>query len=210
MERRVKLILLSWMFLFSSFAFCAQSPLLYVSDETDAYIDSFFKVAIEEMYNFGIPASITLAQGILESGSGKSDLSTIAHNHFGIKCTSDYVGERYLKDDDKKDDCFRVYEHAEASFRDHSLFLVNRSRYAFLFNFSVTDYRSWAIGLKEAGYATNPNYPQLLIDVIQQNKLYEYDRHPERYVMRRDGQDADLTNRESFLKYRKILFNDEK
>lgn len=197
---------LPWLFALVSFSVSAQKPLWYVSEDTDAYIDSFYKVAIGEMYVFGIPASITLAQGILESGSGKSDLSTIAHNHFGIKCTSDYVGERYLKDDDKKDDCFRVYEHAEASYRDHSLFLVNRSRYAFLFNFSVTDYRSWAIGLKEAGYATNPNYPQLLIDVIQQNRLFEYDRHPERYVMRKEGQEADMENREAFLKHRKNLF----
>lgn len=202
----MKTFFLSWLFPLISFQLLAQTPLWYVSDDTDAYIDSFYKVAIEEMYAFGIPASITLAQGILESGSGKSDLSTIAHNHFGIKCTSDYVGERYLKDDDKKDDCFRVYEHAEASYRDHSLFLVNRGRYAFLFNFSVTDYRSWAIGLKEAGYATNPNYPQLLIDVIQQNRLFEYDRHPERYVMRKEGQAADLENREAFMKHRKNLF----
>ena len=153
-------------------------------NETIAYIDKYYKIAIREMYEYKIPASITLAQGILESGSGRSDLATIANNHFGIKCTSDYVGDTFLKDDDKKDDCFRVYLDAESSYRDHSLFLVNRSRYSFLFTYWIRDYKAWAIGLKKAGYATNPNYPQLLIDVIEQYELYEYDRHPERYVLK--------------------------
>ncbi len=154
------------------------------ASETIAYIDQYCKIAIREMYMYKIPASITLAQGILESGSGHSDLAIIANNHFGIKCTSDYVGDTFLKDDDKKDDCFRVYLDAESSYRDHSLFLVNRSRYSFLFNYWIKDYKAWAIGLKKAGYATNPNYPQLLIDVIEKYELYEYDRHPERYVMK--------------------------
>ena len=155
-------------------------------NETYAYIDRFYKTAIREMYQYRIPASITLAQGILESGSGRSDLATIANNHFGIKCTSDYNGDTFLKDDDKKDDCFRVYRDAESSYRDHSLFLVNRSRYSFLFNYWIRDYKAWAIGLKRAGYATNPNYPQLLIDVIEKYELYEYDRHPEKYVMKKE------------------------
>ncbi len=156
------------------------------ASETHAYIDRFCKTAIREMYQYRIPASITLAQGILESGSGRSDLATIANNHFGIKCTSDYKGDTFLKDDDKKDDCFRVYMDAESSYRDHSLFLVNRSRYSFLFNYWIRDYKAWAIGLKRAGYATNPNYPQLLIDVIEKYELYEYDRHPEKYVMKKE------------------------
>lgn len=156
------------------------------ASETYAYIDRFCKTAIREMYQYRIPASITLAQGILESGSGRSDLATIANNHFGIKCTSDYKGDTFLKDDDKKDDCFRVYMDAESSYRDHSLFLVNRSRYSFLFNYWIRDYKAWAIGLKRAGYATNPNYPQLLIDVIEKYELYEYDRHPEKYVMKKE------------------------
>lgn len=158
-----------------------------VSPEVTAYIEKYYKTAIREMYQYRIPASITLAQGILESGCGMSDLATIANNHFGIKCTSDYTGDTFLKDDDKKDDCFRVYLDAESSYRDHSLFLVNRPRYSFLFTYYIKDYRAWAIGLKRAGYATNPNYPQLLIDVIEANKLYEYDRHPERYVMKPDS-----------------------
>jgi len=156
------------------------------ANETYAYIDRFYKTAIREMYQYRIPASITLAQGILESGSGRSDLATIANNHFGIKCTSDYNGDTFLKDDDKKDDCFRVYRDAESSYRDHSLFLVNRSRYSFLFNYWIRDYKAWAIGLKRAGYATNPNYPQLLIDVIEKYELYEYDRHPEKYVIKKE------------------------
>lgn len=151
--------------------------------ETYNYIDRFYKIAIREMYEYKIPASITLAQGILESSSGQSDLATVANNHFGIKCTSDYSGDTFLKDDDKKDDCFRVYLDAESSYRDHSLFLVNRSRYSFLFNYWIRDYKAWAIGLKKAGYATNPNYPQLLIDVIERYQLYEYDRNPHRYLM---------------------------
>lgn len=154
--------------------------------ETYAYIERFYKTAIREMYQYRIPASITLAQGILESGSGRSDLAMVANNHFGIKCTSDYKGDTFLKDDDKKDDCFRVYVDAESSYRDHSLFLVNRSRYSFLFTYWIRDYKAWAIGLKKAGYATNPNYPQLLIDVIEKYELYEYDRHPEKYVLRKE------------------------
>ena len=158
-------------------------------NETLSYIDRFYKTAIQEMYLYRIPASITLAQGILESGSGRSDLATIANNHFGIKCTSDYEGEVFLKDDDKKDDCFRVYLDAASSYRDHSLFLVNRSRYSFLFNYWIKDYKAWAIGLKKAGYATNPKYPELIIDVIEKYQLFEYDRHPERYVMRENPMD---------------------
>ncbi len=173
-------------FLFVFVGISAQNK-IYVSEATSNYINTFYKIAIREMYHYRIPASITLAQGILESGSGKSDLATVANNHFGIKCTSDYEGKTFLKDDDKKDDCFRVYENAEESYRDHSLFLVNRPRYSFLFNYGI-DYHAWAIGLKTAGYATNPNYPQLLIDVIEQNQLYEFDRFPERYVLHEDEQ----------------------
>lgn len=158
----------------------------YRSAETIAYIDAFHKIAIREMYDYKIPASITLAQGILESGSGRSELAKNANNHFGIKCTSDYSGEKYLKDDDKKKDCFRVYRHAEESYHDHSLFLTTRSHYGDLFKLKMTDYKGWAKGLKNAGYATNPKYPELLIAVIEQNQLYEYDLNPEKYLAK-DG-----------------------
>ena len=141
---------------------------------TISYIDAFKSVAITEMNTYGIPASITLAQGILESGSGSSSLAKYANNHFGIKCTSDWKGKAYYKDDDKSDDCFRVYKDARESYKDHSEFL-KRKRYAFLFELDKNDYKNWAIGLKTAGYATNPKYPDLLIGIIEKYKLYQYD-----------------------------------
>ena len=127
------------------------------------------------MNSDGIPASITLAQGILESGSGNSDLAKYANNHFGIKCTSDWKGKNYFRDDDQKNDCFRVYKDARESFRDHSEFL-KRKRYSFLFQLDKNDYKSWAQGLKTAGYATNPKYPDLLINMIEKYQLYQYDQ----------------------------------
>ena len=177
-------IYFSGMFFALFLSFCgglgAQS--YYRSEETIAYIDAYYVIAIQKMVDYKIPASITLAQGILESGSGRSELARNANNHFGIKCTSDYTGERYLKDDDIKDDCFRVYNHPEESYRDHSIFLTTRKHYSNLFTLDITDYKGWARGLKEAGYATNPQYPDLLIAVIEDNRLYEYDLNPEKYL----------------------------
>ena len=147
----------------------------YKSYNTLSYIDEFKAVAIEEMNAYGIPASITLAQGILESGSGNSDLAKYANNHFGIKCTSDWKGKNYFRDDDQRNDCFRVYKDARESFKDHSEFL-KRKRYSFLFQLDKNDYKSWAQGLKTAGYATNPKYPDLLIGVIEKYELYQYDQ----------------------------------
>jgi LysM repeat protein len=169
---------------FSLFFFCTGSlkAQYYRSAETIAYIEAFHKIAIQEMYEYRIPASITLAQGILESGSGRSDLAVQANNHFGIKCTSDYQGEFFFKDDDKKNDCFRVYRYAGESYRDHSIFLATRKHYASLFQLEITDYENWAKGLKAAGYATNPQYPELLIAVIEQNNLHEFDLFPEKYL----------------------------
>lgn len=141
---------------------------------TLTYIEAFKDVAIAEMNAYGIPASITLAQGILESGSGSSSLAKYANNHFGIKCTSDWKGKVYYKDDDKSDDCFRVYKDARESYKDHSEFL-KRKRYSFLFELDKNDYKNWAIGLKTAGYATNPKYPELLIGIIEKYKLNQYD-----------------------------------
>jgi hypothetical protein len=146
----------------------------YKSYTTLSYIDSYKTVAIEEMNKAGIPASITLAQGILESGSGNSDLAKYANNHFGIKCTAEWKGKAYYKDDDRRDDCFRVYKDAQESYRDHSEFL-KRKRYSFLFELDKNDYKNWATGLKTAGYATNPKYPDLLIGVIEKYQLYQYD-----------------------------------
>ncbi|MDB5032306.1 glucosaminidase domain-containing protein [Mucilaginibacter sp.] len=147
----------------------------YVPFTVASYIDRFKTIAIQEMNLYGIPASITLAQGLFESGYGNGDLARIANNHFGIKCTSDWKGKSYYKDDDQQNDCFRVYDKAEDSYRDHSEFL-KRKRYAALFELDKNDYQGWANGLKQAGYATNPKYPQLLIGVIEKYHLDQYDR----------------------------------
>jgi LysM repeat protein len=137
------------------------------------YIATWKDVAIQQMKDHGIPASITLAQGILESGDGNSKLAREANNHFGIKC-HDWTGKKVYHDDDARNECFRKYRTAHESFEDHSIFL-KRSRYAFLFDYKVTDYKSWAKGLKQAGYATNPKYPDLLIRIIEENNLTAYD-----------------------------------
>ena len=138
------------------------------------YIEQWKDVAMEQMRLHGIPASITLAQGILESGDGKSDLSVRANNHFGIKC-HEWKGPGVYQDDDKKNECFRKYRNASESYEDHSAFL-KRTRYAFLFEYEVTDYRSWARGLKKAGYATDPRYADRLIKIIEENDLASFDR----------------------------------
>jgi LysM repeat protein len=139
------------------------------------YIDRFKGIAIQEMNLYGIPASITLAQGLFESGSGNGELARVANNHFGIKCNNGWKGKGYYKDDDNHNDCFRVYDRPEDSFRDHSEFL-KRPRYAKLFTLDKNDYVGWANGLKDAGYATNPQYPQLLINIIKKYNLDQYDR----------------------------------
>ena len=140
------------------------------------YIQHYKEDAIKEMYQYGIPASITLAQGMLESGNGNSALSVYANNHFGIKCHKDWTGPTYIMDDDAKNECFRKYQDVLDSYADHSRFLRTRDRYAFLFEFPRTDYKAWARGLKEAGYATHPKYAEQLINLIEQYKLYELDK----------------------------------
>jgi LysM repeat protein len=139
------------------------------------YILMYKDLAMEEMKRTGIPSSITLAQGILESGDGNSRLATKANNHFGIKC-HDWDGPSINHDDDKKNECFRKYNSVEQSFRDHSDFLTSRTRYAELFEYAPDDYKSWARGLKETGYATSPTYAKALIQVVEDNALYEYDQ----------------------------------
>jgi LysM repeat protein len=141
------------------------------------YTERWKDEAINQMNTYGIPASITLAQAMLESGDGNSPLAKYANNHFGIKC-HEWTGETFIIDDDKKNECFRKYENAEESYTDHSLFLKNRDRYANLFTLSVTDYKGWAHGLKKAGYATNPQYAYLLIQLIEENNLSKYDKEP--------------------------------
>lgn len=148
---------------------------LGAQEVTLKYIEEWHEVAVAEMKEFGIPASITLAQGILESGNGQSELAKKSRNHFGIKCHEDWEGDRVYHDDDEDNECFRKYDDAEDSFRDHSLFLKNRSRYASLFEEHPTDYKAWAKGLKKAGYATNPKYTTLLIDLIEKYDLHRFD-----------------------------------
>ena len=146
-----------------------------IKTPAESYIERYKNIAITEMNGSGIPASITLAQGILESGSGNSKLAKEANNHFGIKCATEWKGETVLQDDDNKDDCFRVYKSPEESFRDHTEFL-KRKRYASLFELDKNDYRGWANGLKTAGYATNPRYAELLISLVERYDLSRFDR----------------------------------
>ena len=146
-----------------------------VNDYTLDYIGKYKNIAIMKMEEYQIPASITLAQGILESGNGLSELTRKANNHFGIKCHKDWNGKKVYHDDDRRNECFRKYPTAEGSFTDHSLFLTTRNRYAFLFDLKQDDYKGWAKGLKKAGYATDRKYPRKLISFIENFELYRYD-----------------------------------
>ena len=152
------------------------------------YIDQYKDIAIEEMLRYGIPASITLAQGVFESGAGRSDLAVRGNNHFGIKC-HDWTGERMFHDDDEMGECFRVYSNAKESYTDHSKFLAYNSRYRRLFSLEKTDYRGWAQGLRECGYATNPQYASKLIQLIELYRLheYEYAKNYDRFRAKRTG-----------------------
>lgn len=141
----------------------------------EEYIHKYKDIAVEEMKRYRIPASITLAQGLLESGAGKSALSRKSNNHFGIKCGGDWTGRTVRYDDDARNECFRAYKHPRDSYEDHSKFLKGRSRYAFLFKLKITDYKGWAHGLKKAGYATDPRYAYRLIDIIELYNLHKFD-----------------------------------
>ncbi len=174
-----------WALLFISQALFAQEK---QSQVTIDYINRYKSVAVEEMKKYKIPASITLAQGILESGSGESELAKKSNNHFGIKC-HDWQGEKVYHDDDIKNDCFRKYPKPEDSFEDHSVFL-QRSRYSKLFDLDITDYEGWAKGLKACGYATSPTYAERLIAVIERYKLYEYDKLDGKKSLSDDSQET--------------------
>ena len=179
-------IFLSFIFFFSTRnAALASDPTKKLSQVE--YVTIWSNVAVELMITDRIPASITLAQGILESGNGNSPLAIEANNHFGIKCGSDWKGGQSFFDDDKKQECFRKYESAQESYTDHSLFLKTKSRYASLFQLPIDDYVSWSKGLKTAGYATSPTYADRLIELIVRLKLYEYD---EKTVPTKTGSDA--------------------
>jgi hypothetical protein len=159
---------------FSSVELNAQTPVR--RDVYLDYIDIYAHVAIEEMRVYHIPASITLSQALIESGAGKSDLAVKANNHFGIKCHIGWVGESINQNDDTPGECFRSYKTAEESFRDHSKFLTEKTRYAALFKLDIYDYKAWANGLKQSGYATNPRYADILIKVITDYELDQFDR----------------------------------
>ncbi|MFH2140828.1 MAG: glucosaminidase domain-containing protein [Bacteroidota bacterium] len=164
------IFMLAFQLLFNSSPLFAQGKI-----SREQYIMSYGDLAVINMNRNGIPASITLAQGMLESDNGNSPLAQKANNHFGIKCHSSWTGKTFYQDDDEKNECFRKYKSVYESFQDHADFLKNSKRYSFLFDLDVTDYKAWAHGLRKAGYATNPKYPQLLIKIIEDNKLSEYD-----------------------------------
>ena len=192
------------------------------------YIEKYSSLAVKQMHQYKIPASITLAQGILESNNGNSRLAVKANNHFGIKCHG-WEGKKIFADDDKKNECFRNYKDVLESFVDHSLFLNKYSRYEFLFDYKITDYISWAKGLKKAGYATNSKYPELLIKIIEENKLYQFDRekidknlisgkrniymHPNKikYVISQNQETYETIAKSLNIKLKQILkYNDDK
>ena len=167
----MRFVLLTVLMISSVFATSARS-------HQEIYIEKYSKIAVAEMYRSGVPASITLAQGLLESGYGRSELALKSNNHFGIKCHNGWQGGRVYHDDDAKGECFRKYDDPEDSYRDHSDFLRYRDRYKFLFDYDITDYKSWAYGLKKAGYATDPSYPSKLIKLIEDYQLHRYDKEP--------------------------------
>ena len=142
---------------------------------THWYVNTYSKISIEEMKKFGIPASITMSQGILESNSGKGSLALKSNNHFGIKCHKGWRGKKVYHDDDAKGECFRKYKNPEKSYRDHSIFLESRDRYNTLFKYNKKNYVKWAKGLKKAGYATDPKYAEKLISIIERYELWKLD-----------------------------------
>ena len=168
MKNQISIAILCWLLCLGTSDLSAQRI------TAEEYINRWKDLAISEMKRSGIPASIKLAQGMHESANGNSRLAVVANNHFGIKCHG-WEGEEIYHDDDKRNECFRKYKDAKESFVDHTDFLMSRSRYAFLFEYKSTDYKSWAKGLSKAGYATDPKYPQKIIDQIERYNLYQYD-----------------------------------
>lgn len=168
----------------------------YGSTAVERYVSLYKAIAMEEMSTYGIPASITLAQGILESGAGNSSLTRRSNNHFGIKC-HDWTGDRVYHDDDRRQECFRKYDNPNYSYRDHSLFLRNGARYNALFRLRVDDYKGWARGLKAAGYATDPRYPRKLINLIEEYELHQFDHQAvNQYAELEDAPEAEEVQEE--------------
>ena len=179
MKKNIQSLLRVFACLHVSFSFAGQSPKLqsYVD-----YIQKYAPIAVVKMQKHKIPASITLAQGILESGAGQSELAKKSNNHFGIKCHDDWTGDKVYHDDDMRDDCFRVYKSVKDSYEDHSIFLSSHQRYAGLFRLKPTDYVGWARGLKAAGYATSPTYADRLINIIESYNLDRLDSDKWKYA----------------------------
>jgi flagellum-specific peptidoglycan hydrolase FlgJ len=172
MIKRYSIHLLLIFALLSGFAGKAQ--ITPYSTQVQNYIDGYCQLAMAEQQRTGIPASIKLAQAVLESGAGNGDLAIRSNNHFGIKCKKNWTGATTFHDDDARGECFRAYDSVSFSFRDHSDFLRAGAHYEFLFQLDITDYKAWAIGLKKAGYATNPRYPDKLIGIIETYNLQSY------------------------------------
>ncbi|MCP3895856.1 MULTISPECIES: glucosaminidase domain-containing protein [Bacteroides] len=194
------------------------------------YVNRYSELAVEQMREHRIPASITLAQGLLESGAGMSELARKSNNHFGIKCGSSWNGRTVSHDDDARGECFRAYRNPKDSYEDHSAFLKRGARYAFLFELDLTDYKGWARGLKKAGYATDPSYANRLITIIEDYELYKYDRRSGRapkpeptlmnphqvyiandiaYVIARDGDTFKGLGKEFDISWKKLVkYND--
>lgn len=170
------------------------------------YIERFQQTAIEQMNLYKIPASITLAQGIIESGCGNSKLAMEGNNHFGIKCHGSWTGKTMILSDDKPDDCFRVYETAAASYVDHSVFLTSNKRYAELFGLELRDYKSWAKGLKAAGYATSATYAEVLIKTIEDNKLNNFDDLASSNAIAQQKEEIHESTRQTFISFTKSKY----
>lgn len=183
-----KLVVLSAFFTISTLTLTAQSNHKF---STTDYVERYKDLAVKEMKRTGIPASITMAQGVLESGNGNSTLARKSNNHFGIKCHNNWNGKKVYHDDDRRNECFRKYNTVYESYVDHSDFLIGKQRYAFLFDLKTTDYKAWAHGLKKAGYATDPKYAHRLIDIIEKNKLYLLDE--DKVWKRKDGKKRRMT-----------------
>lgn len=169
------------------------------------YVNTYSKTAINEMKKYGIPASITMAQGILESNSGKGGLALKSNNHFGIKCHSGWKGKKVYHDDDKKGECFRKYKNPEKSYRDHSIFLKTRDRYSSLFKLRRNNYVGWSIGLKKAGYATDPAYADKLISLIERYELWKLDGSKKPLNFRKEKKNIKKNNSISKIKESKNL-----
>lgn len=169
----MKRIIFSFLCMFIAFQTVISQKMTWIQ-RFQNYFDKYKDVAVEQMLKYHIPASITLAQGVLESGAGNSELATKANNHFGIKCNG-WTGRKSYHDDDARNECFRAYDNVYESYQDHSVFLTTSKRYSSLFQLKLTDYKGWARGLKACGYATSPTYATKLIEIIELYKLYQYD-----------------------------------